>query len=146
MSCADDQGQSEKSVSAETHQSDELNTIDAARHDRIVRATEMLLARRLRQATFGHKLAEPAWDMMVALYVADTRDQEMTASSLSMQTDVPPSTALRWIHCLVADGYVAEIPSLPASAGRVRLLPKARELLDTYFAALPVSSRSGKTG
>lgn len=140
MSGPDDQEQSEKSATAERETRDNIEGIDAVRHDRIANARNMLLARRLRTATFGHKLAEPAWDMLVVLYVAENRDESVTTSSLVLQTDVPATSAVRWIHVLEADGYVAESSAASRGAGVVRLLPKARELLDSYFAALPVAA------
>lgn len=64
-------------------------------------------ARRLRDGFFDPRLfGEPGWDMLLALYESALSHQRMTTGSLCRTSEVPPTTALRWIEELTATGLV----------------------------------------
>lgn len=59
---------------------------------------KVLKIRRERSALFGPGLfGEPAWDMLLELYLAELRYVRMSISGLCRLIDVPSTTALRWI-------------------------------------------------
>ena len=71
-------------------------------------ANLLILARRLkasrnaRDKFFRSSLfAEPAWDMMLALYIAEGEGCRLKVSDLCNESGVPNTTALRWIDQLV---------------------------------------------
>lgn len=62
--------------------------------------------RRKREATFGDLFGEPAWDILLDLYISESAGQSLVVSSVCIAACVPASTALRWIGRLVADGVL----------------------------------------
>ena len=71
----------------------------------------LALARRIKAArnardTFFHPdlFADPAWDMMLALYIAEGDGCRLKVSDLCNESGVPKTTALRWIERLVELG------------------------------------------
>lgn len=101
--------------------------IERARRTYVDRARR---ARIFNDGMFG----EPAWDMLLALYVTDT-GQRHTVSGLISLAGVPYTTAQRWLDFLEKkEELVARRPS--ATDGRVfiiELTEKARDALDLYF-------------
>ena len=58
-------------------------------------------ARRVREKHFGKDLfGEPAWDMLLDLYVYKFNGVRNSVTSLCLASQVPESTALRWIGLL----------------------------------------------
>ena len=51
-------------------------------------------------------LAEPAWDMMLDLYIAQAVGRRVAVSSLCIAAGVPITTALRWIRTLERSGLL----------------------------------------
>lgn len=67
----------------------------------------ILDARRRRADFFSPGLfADPAWDMLLALYNLELNQQSISVSKLCMSAGVPLTTALRWIAKLESDGLV----------------------------------------
>ncbi len=65
-------------------------------------------ARRQRDALFEPGLfAEPAWDMLLDLYVHHHRRRPVSIQSLCIAAAVPQTTAIRWIRHLADIGLVA---------------------------------------
>ncbi|QXF12965.1 MULTISPECIES: MarR family transcriptional regulator [Sphingopyxis] len=62
--------------------------------------------RRRERALPGDLLGEPAWDMLLDLYVQKARARPVSVHSLCIAAMVPPTTALRWIDKLLACGLV----------------------------------------
>ena len=85
------------------------------------------------QAMFG----EPAWDMLLALYVADFVGGKQTIGNLAELVDVPVSTVVRWAgqlerkHCIIREPHPHDRRAI-----FVRLTDKGREGLDAYFSSL----------
>ncbi|WP_422059840.1 winged helix DNA-binding protein [Sphingopyxis sp.] len=68
-------------------------------------------ARRTRDRLFGMDLfAEPAWDMLLDLYIQRHRGRQVSIHSLCIAAAVPQTTALRWINKLDANGLVVREP------------------------------------
>jgi hypothetical protein len=87
------------------HDSDEASRLVAI-------AQEDYANRRRRDRIFrAGVFAEPAWDMLLDLYVQKHFGRAVSIHSLCIAAAVPPTTALRWIAKLVDRGLVLRIPS-----------------------------------
>lgn len=56
-------------------------------------------------------LGEPAWDMLLDLFVQYAGGARVSTTSLCIASQVPTSTALRYIGLLEETGYVSRSPS-----------------------------------
>ena len=73
-------------------------------------ASREYAARRERQNVFADAdelFAEPAWDILLDLVIQKVRCRRVTVSSVCIASDVPPTTALRWIKLLVERGLLS---------------------------------------
>lgn len=101
--------------------------------------------RRRRSSYLGNDLfADPAWDMMLKLLLAELMQVRVTVSDLCEGAAVPATTALRWQKLLVERNLVVRRPD-PHDARRafVELSPKASEALNRYFADVDATRVSG---
>ena len=91
--------------------------------------------RRRREAIFQADIfAEPAWDMLLDLYVQDHLGRMVSIHSLCIAAAVPPTTALRWIGKLVADGLVQRRKSLDDHrVVHVALTDEGRTVMEHYL-------------
>lgn len=107
---------------------------DPAR-DELLRRANMALENRRRRGQIFRKgmFGEPAWEMLLVLYLSDLRHPQ-SIGSLSEAAGVTGTTALRWLEVLEGDQLV-ERSEHPFDKRRVliALTPKAREALDLYF-------------
>lgn len=49
---------------------------------------------------------EPAWDMLIVLFIAAEEDREINLDSLCLEIALTAPTALRWISVLEANGLI----------------------------------------
>lgn len=71
-------------------------------------AQQEYASRRSREHCFAANIfAEPAWDMLLDLYVQQHRGRPVSIHSLCIAAAVPATTALRWIGKLDDCGLVA---------------------------------------
>ena len=71
-------------------------------------AARLYRSRRRRARHFDAEMfAEPAWDMLLDLFIAKVRGKQMRTLSLCIASEVPETTALRWIGVLERHGLVA---------------------------------------
>lgn len=98
-----------------------------ASHRRAVRK-KMLGA----NALFG----EPAWDMMIDLFLHEGEGKPVSTSSICIASGLPTSTALRLLQRLCDEAMVTRIAD-PSDGRRnfIRLAPEVRDRLTDYFAA-----------
>lgn len=98
-------------------------------------AIRILEARRLRERLFGAELfGDPAWDMMLDLFVNADRGTPVSTTSLCQAAKVPSTTALRWINMLVEAGLFIRSPDHgDARRNFVRLAPKAEARMRDYL-------------
>ena len=104
-------------------------------------AKRMYRERRLRDEFAPADLfAEPAWDMLLDLYIAHYRKRDVGVSSLCIAACVPGTTALRWISSMEEAGLF-ERSHDPSDRRRIfiRLSERARLALDGYFDKLSQS-------
>jgi DNA-binding MarR family transcriptional regulator len=86
--------------------------------------------------------ADPAWDMLLDLYLADIVSRRVTVTNLCSASNVPMSTALRWIDALDRRGLIDRTSDqLDARRFFISLSQAGLESLDDYFESLaPLSS------
>lgn len=97
------------------------------------RARQQLQDRRKRAALFGQGMAaEPAWDMLLILYLSARGRQ--TQSRLGELSGASRTTAMRWIDYL-SDRELVEREAHPTDLRKnfVFLTEKGRRLLDLYL-------------
>ena len=72
---------------------------------------QIIAARQKRTRLFSPNLfADPAWDMILELFLAELKGQTLATSQLGHKANVPMTTSLRWIEKLEADGWVRRVP------------------------------------
>jgi DNA-binding MarR family transcriptional regulator len=59
-------------------------------------------------APFG----EPAWDILLDLYIAGAEDRRVSVNSACIAAAVPATTALRWLATLEQSGAVERTPDI----------------------------------
>ena len=71
-------------------------------------AEEMFRIRRLRDRHFGQELfADPAWDMLLDLYIQRCKGHRVSITSICNASFVPATTALRWLAIIQDRGWVS---------------------------------------
>lgn len=111
---------------------------DLGKDEFVSRARRALLDRRRRAQAFGRAMfAEPAWDMLLILYI-EQDSRRLNISRLTKLADVALTTALRWLDYLEQHQLVRRQPHPTDSrAFFVELADKGSELLDLYFSETP---------
>ncbi len=109
-----------------------------ARQDNAKRARAIYTTRRRRDAIFGKTelFGEPAWDILLDLYVAFVEEKQVSVSSACIGSAAPPTTGLRWLGVLADEGLVVREQD-PADQRRVlvRLTDRGVEAMDEYLAS-----------
>ena len=71
-------------------------------------AQSLYKSRRVRARYFDKNLfGEPTWDMLLDIFVHQSSGLQVSVKSLCLASDVPDTTALRWIALLVESGLIA---------------------------------------
>jgi DNA-binding MarR family transcriptional regulator len=91
--------------------------------------------RSLRRKLFEPNLfGEPAWDILLALYVIDHVERRLSIAQLTAVTHVPLTTALRWLAHLEEQDLVSR--SIAPSDHRIVLIELTRcgrRAMEAYF-------------
>lgn len=99
-------------------------------------ARNVYRARRLRARAFGDEnlFGEPAWDLMLDLFIAEAERKPLSVTAACIGAAVPTSTALRWIVILESRGLVRR-ENDPTDARRVflHLTPDGHATMTRYF-------------
>jgi DNA-binding MarR family transcriptional regulator len=70
-------------------------------------ATRIYEMRRQRTEFWPAELfGEPAWDIMLDLYIRECEGREVNVTSVCIASSVPQSTALRWVSLLESNGLI----------------------------------------
>jgi len=110
-------------------------------------ARRLIRLRRDREALFGAELfADPAWDILLDLLVAQETGRRVSISSLCIASAVPATTALRFIHLMTSRGLLERYPDdRDRRRHWIRLTPKAYDRMalllrrrDSLCAELPL--------
>ena len=110
---------------------DDIRLLSAAR--------EAYRDRRLRTKVFEDTslFGEPAWDILLDLFIASLEGKRVPVTSACIGAAVPTTTALRWIALLEAQGLISrENDSSDARRIFVNLSGPARQSMTDYFARL----------
>lgn len=99
------------------------------------RASKMFALRRRRCQIFGVGMfGEPAWDMLVALYVVDATGPKATIGRLSEVTRTALTTAIRWLEYLEQQGLVRrESSPTDRRVVFVQLTDKGRSAMEEFL-------------
>lgn len=98
----------------------------------------IIAARRARETHFGPGLfADPAWDILLHLYIAKLQGTTLSVGPLSDISGVPPTTTMRWVETLDRAGWVERKPD-PSDRRRVNVELSDRGIarLQVYFVAV----------
>jgi len=106
-------------------------------------AAEIYRSRRDRRHFFPEDLfADPAWDMLLALYCSEERQELLTTTGLCLCADAPQTTALRWLTELERLGLIMRAPhpddgrySIPkfTEFGRAKIRAYLERISPRYF-------------
>lgn len=98
----------------------------------------ILAARRARETYFGPGLfADPAWDILLHLYVAKLQGKTLSLALLSETSEVPSSTTVRWVDTLDRGGWVKRKPDqVDRRCINVELSDRGIATLQVYFEAV----------
>jgi DNA-binding MarR family transcriptional regulator len=100
-------------------------------------ARRILAMRRLRDRLLGDFFAEPAWDILLDLYVQTHEGKTVTVSQLSLATGSPPTTALRWINTMARAGLLSRRSDrVDARRVLVTLSPRGEEGMRLLLASV----------
>jgi DNA-binding MarR family transcriptional regulator len=106
------------------------------------RARSIFGGRQLRTSFFSRSIfGEPAWDVLLVLYIMDASDARQTIGKLADWIKVPPTTVLRWVGYLEKERLV-ERQRHPTDRRVVfiRLVEKGRLALEAYLRAMPLEA------
>ena len=67
-----------------------------------------MIGERYRRFQFfdGHLFSDPAWDIVLELFVAEIEGREVPVTNLCLTSNVPDTTVLRWIKTLCFEGLL----------------------------------------
>jgi DNA-binding MarR family transcriptional regulator len=99
-----------------------------------------LRQRAFEQISFG----EPAWDLLLSLYIIDSDRRRLRTGELCKLAGLPLTTALRWLEHLRVNGLIKQLPHLfDQRATTIELSSKGRSDMDRYFQQVRDSSVFG---
>lgn len=113
---------------------DYLDEEGAASALRLSAARRILESRRMRTqmldpAMFG----EPAWDMLLTLYVHEAVGRRLTKANLAQSVEVSPSVAVRWQDYLERQGLTELVHGEAHGPLHLQLSRKGRDALNCYL-------------
>lgn len=96
----------ETPVGGREHSGAERAPRDARRY--LAQARQAYALRRKRAVIFGNPelFGEPAWDILLDLYIAHAEDKPVSVSSACIGSAAPATTGLRWLGLLAEEGLV----------------------------------------
>lgn len=102
-------------------------------------ARQAYALRRKRAVIFGNPelFGEPAWDILLDLYIAQAEGKPVSVSSACIGSASPATTGLRWLGVLAEEGLVLR-ENDPEDNRRVlvRLTGKGTAAMETFFDAV----------
>ena len=114
----------------------EVATNFRAPKDYLVMARKAYALRRKRDTIFGKPdlFGEPAWDILLDLYIAQGEGKSVSVSSACIGSAAPATTGLRWLGVLADEGLVVrENDAGDHRRVLVRLTLKGRTAMERFF-------------
>ena len=109
-------------------------------------AQEIVRSRQRRAAVFQSNdlFGEPAWDILLGLYVATDAQLKLSVTELCDVAGAPPTTGLRWIEKLEKEGWVYRTPD-PVDRRRfwVLLTERASNVMRRYLEEMRLRPNHG---
>lgn len=106
----------------------------------VARARLAFAERKRRSHYFNPRLfGEPAWDMLLALYVTDFAGARQSIGRLASWIGEPQSTVQRWIKFLEKEHLISCESPRGRRSDIVDITEAGRVMLDRYFAELSVA-------
>ena len=108
----------------------------ASSHQKRVGLAREIFRARQRRTNYVSKamLGEPAWDMLLALYIDDRDGPRLSVGRLATISGAPMTTALRWIDYLAKERLVTRQPHPTDRRSEIlELTDRARSALDQYL-------------
>jgi hypothetical protein len=102
-------------------------------------ARQAYALRRKRAAIFGNPelFGEPAWDILLDLYIAHAEGKPVSVSSACIGSAAPATTGLRWLGVLADEGFVVrENDAEDQRRVLVRLTPAGVTAMERFFDAV----------
>ncbi|MGN6357889.1 MAG: MarR family transcriptional regulator [Novosphingobium sp.] len=130
---------------------DEARPVAAYNDARLAEYAERLYKERRRRSRYlpGHLFAEPAWDILLDLFVNGVRDRAISITSACIAGGIPATTGLRWLGVLEKEGLLVRGTSEEdARVTWVQLSDYGMDVMRGYLSeamGLPVSGRVGTT-
>lgn len=113
----------------------------------ITEAAKALYTARRRRSQYFQALSglfeEPAWDILLDLFVSEREGREVSVSSACIAANVPSTTGLRWLGVLEEQGAILREPH-PSDRRRInlRLSDETRAAMYVYITEV-VTGRAG---
>ncbi|MDE2596772.1 MAG: MarR family transcriptional regulator [Sphingomonadales bacterium] len=107
----------------------------------ILQVAERLYAERRRRGKHFREtlFCDPAWDILLDLFIATERGRDISVTSACLAAGVPSTTGLRWLHILEDEGLVISEPD--AHDGRRRFIRLTRDAMARMRACLAEEMR-----
>jgi DNA-binding MarR family transcriptional regulator len=113
---------------------------DVADRSSLAAKARLVLSSRLVREQYFHRdlFGEPAWEILLALYVIEDSGGRFTISKLAECIKAPLSTVVRWVKTLEEQSLVSRVNHpTDRRIAFVKLLAKGRQALDDYLGAMP---------
>jgi len=78
--------------------------------------------------------SDPAWDILLELFLADGTDTKLSVSAIGLDSGVPPSTVFRWIVVLEGCDLVRRVDDMADRRRHwIYLTKKGKSFMQAYF-------------
>lgn len=101
-----------------------------------LKAARRMVRERLRRGSYfdAGLFADPAWDMMLDIFIAEAEGRETPVMNLCLSSQVPETTTLRWVRTLEHAGiFIRRKDEHDQRRVLVRLSPHAAKSMADYL-------------
>lgn len=133
---------------------EDARPVTALSDARMAEYAERLYKERRRRSRYlpGHLFAEPAWDILLDLFVNGVRDRAISITSACIAGGIPATTGLRWLGVLEKEGLLVRgISEEDARVTWVQLSNYGMDVMRGYLAEtmglpLPAQAEAASAG
>ena len=110
-----------------------IDPFPSSRNSRLARSVIRARARR-RQYFKASLFSDPAWDILLDLFLAECENRRMSVSAVGLTGNIPMTTALRWLAALEGEGLISREED-PTDKRRIHvsLTDQGLEFMQAYF-------------